>query len=122
MAKNDSVWSIEELVALTDEIQEATVEFKGKLFSFQYAELTEEEEPKMVPLGDGASDDEQADWYQKVGSERILAMIKKAHKENPDSTCLDKESWAKLPSTLRYKIIGEVLNLEGVKRENFPTG
>ena len=75
MTNNDSVWSIEELVALTDEIQKTEVSYRGKVFSFEYAELTEAEEPKMVPLDDKASEEDQANWYQKVGSERILAMI-----------------------------------------------
>tara|TARA_R110000824_G_scaffold206523_4_gene391689 strand:- start:2023 stop:2397 length:375 start_codon:yes stop_codon:yes gene_type:complete len=124
MAKNDSVWSIEDLVALTDEIQKSKVDYRGKIFSFEYAELTEEEEPKMVPLGDGATDEEQANWYQKVGSERILGMITKAHKLNPEGEGerLNEESWKKLPATLRYKIIAEVLNLEGGNKENFTVG
>ena len=122
MAKTDSVWSIEELVALTDEIQKADVSYRGKVFSFEYAELTEEEEPKMVPLKDSASEEEQATWYQKVGSERILGMMTKAYKKNPKGECLDEEAWKKLPATLRYKIIAEVLNIEGVNKENFTDG
>jgi hypothetical protein len=122
MAKNDSVWSIDELVALTDDIQEGEVEFKGKTFSFQYSELTEKEEPKMVPLEDGASLEEQTDWYQTVGSERILAMMKKAYDKNPEGECLEQESWSKLPATLRYKVIAEVLSIEGAMKGNFPSG
>ena len=122
MTNNDSVWSIEELVALTDEIQKTEVDYRGKVFSFEYAELTEEEEPKMVPLDDKASEEDQADWYQKVGSERILAMIKKAHDKNPEGSCVDEESWKKLPATLRYKIIAEVLNIDGETKANFPDG
>ena len=122
MTNNDSVWSIEELVALTDEIQKADVSYRGKVFSFEYAELTEEEEPKMVPLNDSASEEEQATWYQKVGSERILGMMTKAYKKNPKGECLDKEAWTKLPATLRYKIIAEVLNIDGDTKANFPNG
>jgi hypothetical protein len=75
-------------------------------------------------LGDGATDEEQANWYQKVGSERILGMITKAHKLNPEGEGerLNEESWKKLPATLRYKIIAEVLNLEGGNKENFTVG
>ena len=122
MAKNDSVWSIDELVALTDEIQKGEVEFKGKTFSFQYSELTEKEEPKMVPLDDGASEEETVAWYQTVGSERILSMMKKAYDKNPEGECLELESWVKLPATLRYKVIADVLSIDGAMKGNFPSG
>ena len=123
MTNNDSVWSIEELVALTDEIQKTEVDYRGKVFSFEFAELTEEEEPKMVPLDDKASEEDQANWYQKVGSERILAMIRKATARNPEGNPpIDEESWKKLPATLRYKIIAEVLNIDGETKANFPNG
>ena len=122
MTNNDSVWSIEELVALTDEIQKSEVKYRGKVFSFEYAELTEEEEPKMVPLDESASEEDQANWYQKVGSERILAMIKKAHDKNPKGISVKEESWKKLPATLRYKIIAEVLNIDSDTKANFPNG
>ena len=123
MTNNDSVWSIEELVALTDEIQKTEVDYRGKVFSFEFAELTEEEEPKMLPLDESASSEEQALWYQKVGSERILAMIRKATARNPEGNPpIDEESWKKLPATLRYKIIAEVLNIDGETKANFPNG
>jgi hypothetical protein len=123
MTNNDSVWSIEELVALTDEIQKAEVDFRGKVFSFEYADLTEEEEPKMLPLDESASSEEQALWYQKVGSERILAMIRKATARNPEGNPpIDEESWKKLPATLRYKIIAEILNMDSDTKANFPNG
>ena len=122
MTNNESVWSIEELVALTDEVQKAEVDYRGKVFSFEYAELTEEEEPKMVPLDDSASEEDKSDWYQKVGSERILAMIKKAHDKNPEGISVVEEDWKKLPATLRYKIIAEVLNIDSDSKINFPDG
>ena len=123
MTNNDSVWSIEELVALTDEIQKAEVDFRGKVFSFEYADLTEEEEPKMLPLDESASSEEQALWYQKVGSERILAMIRKATARNPEGNPpIDEESWPKFPATLRYKIIAEILNMDSDTKANFPNG
>ena len=41
-----NTWTIEELVALTDKVQNGTVEFRGKPFEFQFCELSEKEEPK----------------------------------------------------------------------------
>ena len=76
----------------------------------------------MVPLDDSASEEDKSDWYQKVGSERILAMMKKAHDKNPEGNFVEEESWKKLPATLRYKIIAEVLNIDGETKANFPNG
>ena len=36
MAKEDSVWSIDDLVALTDEVQKGECEYRGKTFRYQY--------------------------------------------------------------------------------------
>ena len=122
MTKSDSVWSIKELVALADEVNTVELEYREKVFNLKFCELTEEEEPKMVPLDDNASEDDQADWYRKVGSEKILAMIKKAYTKEPEGECLDEKTWSLLPSTLRYKIIAEVIRPEGALNENFPIG
>ena len=40
-------WSIEELVSLTDKVQEKEIEFREKLVKFQWCELAESEEPKF---------------------------------------------------------------------------
>ena len=122
MAKEDSVWSIDELVALTDEVQKGKCDFRGKEFNYQYCELTEAEEPKTIPLDDNASDDERADWYQKVGSERILLMINKANAKDPDGVTINAENWGKLPVTLRYSVMADVMNLSNEASGNFPTG
>ena len=122
MAKEDSVWSIDELVALTDEVQKGKCDFRGKEFTYQYCELTEAEEPKTLPLDDNASDDERADWYQKVGSERILLMINKANDKDPDGVTITSDNWDKLPVTLRYSVMSDIMNLSNEATGNFPTG
>ena len=122
MAKEDSVWSIDDLVALTDEVQEGKCEYRGKTFRYQYCELTEKEEPKTLPIDDNASDEDKADWYAKVGAERILAMINKANQKNPEGTSLTEENWEKLPITLRYSVMSDILNISKEDTANFPTG
>jgi|TARA_E500000305_G_C3872834_1_gene165969 hypothetical protein len=119
---NDSVWTIEELVALTDEIQTVEMEFRGRPFRIQFCELVEGEEPKLLPLDASASEEEQSDWYQRVGSERILKMIGKAVDKNPDAVEITAEQYGALPATLRYQIISKVLNLEATVKEDFQTG
>tara|TARA_R100001594_G_scaffold150007_2_gene209601 strand:+ start:763 stop:1131 length:369 start_codon:yes stop_codon:yes gene_type:complete len=122
MAKEDSVWSIDELVALTDEVQKGKCDFRGKEFTYQYCELTEAEEPKTLPLDDNASDDERADWYQRVGSERILLMINKANDKDPNGVTITSDNWSKLPVTLRYSVMSDIMNLSTEASGNFPTG
>ena len=41
------VWTIEELVAMTETVQNAEIEYAGKVLPIQWCELTESEEPKM---------------------------------------------------------------------------
>jgi len=122
MTKEDSVWSIEDLVALTDKVQKGECEYRGKTFRYQYCELTEKEEPKTLPIDDNASDEQKADWYTKVGSDRILAMIKKANDKSPDSITLTDDNWDKLPITLRYNVMSEILSISKEDTANFPTG
>lgn len=122
MAKEDSVWSIDDLVALTDEVQEGKCDYRGKTFRYQYCELTEKEEPKTLPIDDNASDEDKADWYAKVGAERILAMINKANQKNPEGISLTEENWEKLPITLRYNVMSDILSISKEDTANFPTG
>ena len=122
MAKEDSVWSIEDLVALTDKVQKGECEYRGKTFRYQYCELTEKEEPKTLPIDDNASEDDKADWYAKVGAERIIAMIKKANDKNPEDITLTDENWSKLPITLRYNVMSDILSISKEDTQNFPTG
>ena len=122
MAKEDSVWSIDDLVALTDEVQKGECEYRGKTFRYQYCELTEKEEPKTLPIDDNASDEDKADWYANVGAERILAMINKANQKNPEGISLTEENWEKLPITLRYSVMSDILSISKEDTANFPTG
>jgi len=122
MTKEESVWSIEDLVALTDKVQKGECEYRGKTFRYQYCELTEKEEPKTLPIDDNASEDDKADWYAKVGAERIIAMIKKANDKEPEGITLTDENWSKLPITLRYNVMSDILSISKEDTQNFPTG
>jgi len=118
----ENVWTIEELVSLTKEVQTSTVNYRGKDFTFQFCELEEQEEPKLKFLPEDIPEDERAEWATEVGTERILLMIDKANKKNPDSATLTGESWKSLPATLRYLVTAEVLQVETSAKENFITG
>jgi len=118
----EEVWTIEELVALTEDVQQGEVEYRGKKFCFQFCELTEAEEPKVTMLDESMSAEEKNEFYSKVGTERILTMVKKANDKNPDGITLTEELWHTLPATLRFQITAEVLQLKETISENFISG
>lgn len=114
-----STWTMDDLVALTDEVQEGEIEFRGKVVKFQFCELVESEEPKFKPLSDRASEEEKMAYYTDIGSKRILAMLEKANEKSPEGSSITKEHWSLLPTTLRYQISNEIMGIEQESRENF---
>ena len=114
------MWTMEDLVALTDEVQEGEIEFREKVLKFQYCELVESEEPKFRPLSDRASEEEKMAYYTEIGGNRILAMLEKANEKSPEGPCIKKETWALLPTTLRYAVSNHIMGIEQESRENFP--
>ena len=119
--EKNSVWTIEDLVALTDVVQTKTTQFRGKDFSFQFCELVEKEEPKFALRDDFKSEAEKMEYYSKIGSERVLAMIEKANKKEPEGKTVDSESWSMLPTTLRYQISNDIMGVESEIKEDFPS-
>ena len=114
------MWTMEDLVALTDEVQEGEINFRDKVVKFQFCELVEKEEPKFRPLSDRASEEEKMAYYTEIGGNRILAMLEKANEKNPDGPSIEREHWPLLPTTLRYNISNEIMGIEQESRENFP--
>jgi len=107
--KTTEVWTIDELVSLTEEIQSMELEYNGKNLPIQWCELTEAEEPKLSMATDDASEEEKNSHYAKLASNRVLAMISKANDKNPDGKVLDSDVWDKLPTTLRWRISNTLL-------------
>jgi hypothetical protein len=108
MTENE-FWSIDELVTLTTKVQTSEVEYNEKKLKFQFCELTEGEEPKLeLPPAD-ATQDEQNIAYQKIGQARIMTMIDKANKMNPEGATVSTENWEQLPSTIRWGLSQAVL-------------
>ena len=122
MTEDANVWTIEELVELTDQVQTGKVTYRGKDFHFQFCELAEKEEPNLKAIPETASDQEKQDWATEAGTERILAMIKKANDKYPDGIPLTSENRASVPVTLRYQITSEILSYQQEVTENFTTG
>mgnify|MGYP003152505191 FL=1 len=122
MTKTKEMWTIEDLVSLTDTVQEGSVNYRGKKFLFQFCELTEAEEPKNIFDKVFDSDEEKLSFYQKIGTERVMKMIAKANEKNPDGVVLNEENWVQLPTTLRYQISNKILGVEQEASENFTSG
>ena len=117
--EENNVWTIDELVALTDDVQHGTVEYKGKDFKYQYCELTESEEPKFGKVTDKMSEEDKFELYAKLGGKRVLNMILKANDKNPEGTTINKEAWPLLPTTLRYMLSNEIMGIQNEAEENF---
>jgi len=113
------IWSIDQLVALTDEVQIEQVDFRNKAVKFQFCELTEKEEPKFTGVADELPEDEKMAMYQEIGSNRVVRMLQKANEKAPDGPAIVEEQWALLPTTLRYSITNRILGTEEEAKVNF---
>ena len=114
-----NIWSMDELIALTDDVQKEEVEYRGKILEFQFCELTEKEEPKFTGINDNLPDEEKMVLYQEIGSQRVVKMLLKANEKSPDGLCIAEEQWPLLPTTLRYAISNKILGVEEEIKENF---
>jgi hypothetical protein len=113
------IWSMDELVALTDEVQKEEVEYRGKVVEFQFCELTEKEEPKFTGIAEDLPEEEKMAMYQEIGSNRVIKMLQKANEKAPDGPVITDEQWVLLPTTLRYNITNKILGAEDDAKENF---
>ena len=119
MTKEKEMWTIEELVEMTESVQYKEVTWAGKTLNVQWCELTESEEPKMALPDDSAPSEEQTEYYKEIAGKRVLAMIEKANDKEPDGANITSDNWGSLPTTLRWNISSLVL---GTANENFTTG
>jgi hypothetical protein len=112
MTEEKEYWSLDELVALTETVQEIEVEHQGKYIKLQWCELVESEEPKMIIPDDDQSEDEKNAYYSELANKKILKMIEKANGKNPEGTFINDEMWSKLPTSLKYKVSAKVMGTE----------
>ncbi len=114
------VWTIEELVAMTETVQSAVISYAGKTLAIQWCELTESEEPKMAVPDETTPPEEVSEYYKELAQERVGRMLEKANKMSPDTITITSENWQKLPTTIRWSISGKVLG--GENSQDFTTG
>ena len=103
-------WSVDELISLTDTVQEKEVEFREKLVKFQWCELSESEEPKMLIVDESLPEDERNEKYMELGKERTLKMMQKADEKNPEGPSL-VAIWDKLPTNLKFQVSNVIMGV-----------
>ena len=115
--KKNEVWTIDELMALTETVQSRELEYNGKMIPLQWCELTESEEPQMGLPDMNLPEEEQNKHFAKLAGARVEAMISKANDKNPEGTTITKEAWTKLPTTLRWQISNTIMQTEAPKSD-----
>jgi|TARA_R110000744_G_C18890385_1_gene507877 hypothetical protein len=110
--KKVEMWSMDDLIALTDEVQSEDLDYKGKSITVQWCELVESEEPKMIIPDEGQSEEEKNAYYSELANKKILKMIEKANEKNSEAAFINEEVWSKLPTSLKYKISAKVMGTE----------
>ena len=118
----EKMWTMDDLMSLTDKVQNEEIESRGKFLNIQFCELTEEEEPTGAFRDDFETEEARMSHYQELGTKRVLLMIEKANEKNPDGATLNEESWTKLPTTLRYQIANKIMGINAEVKENFTMG
>ena len=112
MTEKMESWSMDDLIALTDEIQTEVLEYKGKTLQVQWCELVESEEPKMIIPSEETPEDEKNEYYTQLAAEKIQKMIEKANEKNPEGTFLTPDVWSKLPTSLKYQVSAKVMGTD----------
>lgn len=117
MTDTKEMWTIDELVELTEEVQTEELVYGGKSLLVQWCELTEAEEPKMAMPDESMTEEEKNSHYAAIAGNRVLAMIKKANEKRPDGAFIIESSWRKLPTSLRWKISNMVMKTDDIKAD-----
>ena len=117
--KKKEIWTIDELVELTEKVQTDSVTYQEKELLIQWCDLVESEEPKVdLAAVDSADESTKQDLFAKFGTARVLAMVEKANKKNPEGATITRDSWDKIPATIRWQLSGTVLGTKDTG-ENF---
>ena len=108
--KKKEIWTIDELVELTEKVQTDSVTYLEKELPIQWCDLVESEEPKVdLAAVDSADETKKQEIFAKFGTERVLAMIEKANSKNPEGATITRDSWEKIPATIRWQLSGSIL-------------
>ena len=109
MTEEKQFWTMEELLSITEKVQEAEVEYGEKSLKIQWCELTEAEEPKLVIPDESLPEETKTKMYVDMASDRVIAMMKKAEDKNPEGQVLVLDQWKNLTTNLRYNIQNKIL-------------
>ena len=82
--KKKEVWTIDELVELTEKVQTDSITYLDKELPIQWCDLVESEEPKVdLASIDAADETQKQEIFAQFGTQRVLAMVEKANKRTP---------------------------------------
>jgi len=109
MEEEKQYWSMDELLSITEKVQETEIEYANKYLKIQWCELTESEEPKMIMPDDSLPEEEKTKIYVEMAADRVKTMMSKANEKNPEGIVIKLEDWDKLPTNLRYNIQNKIL-------------
>ena len=111
MEEEKQYWSVEELESLTETVQEAEIDYQGKMIKISWCELTESEEPKNLAIDENLSEEERNKEFLELARERCKAMMIKAQDKKPDDSILSVDVFTKLPTSLKFLISNRVLGV-----------
>ena len=105
-------WSMDELLSLTETVQEAEIDYQGKMIKVSWCELTESEEPKVLTVDDSLSEPEKNEQYLKLAKERVSKMMAKAQEKQPDESVISLKTYELLPASAKFTISNKILGVE----------
>ena len=96
MEEEKQYWSMDELLSLTDKVQEIEVEYGEKFLKVQWCELTESEEPKMIMPDESLPEEEASPICPVQGGGRKI-------KRKKYKTLRKRKTNRKLRKTIRLR-------------------
>tara|TARA_Y100001973_G_C5175000_1_gene321347 strand:+ start:50 stop:400 length:351 start_codon:yes stop_codon:yes gene_type:complete len=111
MEKEKQYWTVDELESLTDTVQEAEVDYQGKLIKLSWCELTESEEPKSLSVDETLSEEERNQEFLELARQRTVAMMQKAQDKQPDESVISPAVFEKLPTTIKFAVSNKILGV-----------
>ena len=111
MEEEKQYWTVDEVESLTETVQEAEIEYQGKMIKVSWCELTESEEPKSLSIDESLSEEERNQEFLELARNRTVAMMEKAQVKSPDKKVLSPEVFHKLPTTVKFTVSNKILGV-----------
>ena len=80
MEEEKQYWSMDELLSITEKVQETEIEYANKYLKVQWCELTESEEPKMIMPDESLPEEEKTKIFHLFSPHFVGSYIALMHK------------------------------------------